>query len=138
MSSHWSLDLTVGHMCSPSYDYRVIYKNFLLKTLLMKTYVAIAQMTSILCRKYMRNGLKISNFFVLAITFYPMHIFQNRFHCWSAFSMFFELTPRMVIFNNITCQDIPVIFHKIVIMARLACSYMAITMVIIGVFSKKN
>ena len=52
--------------------------------------------------------------------------------------MFFEMTPIMALFDYITGHDIPVIFHKIVTMADLTRSYMAITMVIIGIFSKKN
>ena len=52
--------------------------------------------------------------------------------------MFFEITPIMDLFYYIMGHDMPVIFHKIVIMADLTCSYMDITMVIIGVLSKKN
>ena len=84
----WEVSSRCGHidpqnrnwfMCPPSYDSRVLYKHFLLKTLLTKPYVAIAQMRSILCQKYMRNGPQMDNSFVSAITFYPMHIFKKTF-----------------------------------------------------------
>ena len=46
----------------------------------MKPLVGMAQMRSILGQKYMQNDLKIGIFFVLAITFFPMHIFLSRFN----------------------------------------------------------
>ena len=44
-------------------------------------------------RKSPENGHFFSIFFVLAIKFHRMNLFQNRFHRWSTFRLYFSETP---------------------------------------------
>ena len=48
-------------------------------------------------RKSPENGHFFSHFFVLAIKFHRMNLFQNRFHWWSTFWPYFPMTPIKVI-----------------------------------------
>ena len=47
-------------------------------------------------RKSPENGHFFSIFFVLAIKFHRMNLFQNRFHRWSTFWPYFPMTPIKV------------------------------------------
>ena len=60
--------------------------------------------------KYKRNGHIFGDKFVLVTTFYHVHIFRNRFGCWSAFLLFFEKTPMKTIFTAISRQSITAIY----------------------------
>ena len=47
-------------------------------------------------RKSPENGHFFAHFFVLAIKFHRMNLFQNRFHRWSTFWPYFPMTPIKV------------------------------------------
>ena len=88
--------------------------------------------------KYKRNGHIFGDKFVLVTTFYHVHIFRNRFGCWSAFLLFFEKTPMKTIFTAISrwaITAIMAIYHFMAIMAHIV---MAIHMVFMGVSSKDS
>ena len=71
--------------------------------------------------KNKENGHYFGEKFVLAITFYKMHIFRNRFLCWSAFLLDFKKTPIKTIFMAITyvCHNSQ--YWKMAITAVMAC-----------------
>ena len=82
--------------------------------------------------KYKGNGHYFGDKFVLAITFYQLHIFRNRFLCWSAFLLDFKKTPIKTIFMAITyvCHNSQ--YWQMAIMAVMAHHYAVINMVFMG------
>ena len=86
--------------------------------------------------KYKGNGHNFGFYFVLAITFKPLHLFPFRFHWRSTFFLFFAQTLISPILMTIVYQAIMVNIDKMAIMAIMAWLYMAMNMANIGVYSK--
>ena len=61
---------------------------------------------TIIQRKWAKIDPFFIKYFVLAITFYRKHFFDNHFHRWSRFYPYFLKTPIMVIFMAILCTVI--------------------------------
>ena len=88
--------------------------------------------------KYKGNGHNFGFYFVLAITFKPLHLFPFRFHWRSIFFLFFAQTLISPILMTIVYQAIMVNIDKMAIMAVMSRLHMAINMVNIGVYAKSR
>ena len=90
----------------------------------------------ILQRKLPKNGHFFSHFLVLAIKSRRINLFQNRFHRWSTFWLYFPGTLIKVNLMAIIARAIMPIMTNMAILGVMARPIMAISLIFTGVPGK--